>query len=165
MVGDSLERAEPFGIVLRDEEGARPVGCTAHVTEVLERFEDGRLNIVVTGDGPFRVLDRAEVHERPSAEVEMLDQEIGSDDPDAAEQARAAFADLAERVSGERPDETELSGQGAFGLAARIELPVETKQELLELPDEGGRMRLLARSLGALKDALERSEAIAERAG
>jgi Lon protease-like protein len=165
MVGDSLERAEPFGIVLRDDAGARSVGCTAHVTEVLERFEDGRLNIVVTGDGPFRVLDRTDEQERPAAEVEMLDQEIGSDDPEAAEQARGAFADLAERVGGERPDEIELSGQGAFGLAARIELPVETKQELLELPDEGRRMQLLARALEALKVALERADAIAERAG
>ena len=57
MVGVSLESGEPFGVVFRDETGgARNIGCTARVADVLERFEDGRMNIVVSGEAPFRVL-------------------------------------------------------------------------------------------------------------
>ena len=59
MIGHCLETEEPFGIVLRDDDGsARRIGCTARVTEVLERFDDGRMDIVVTGEEPFRVLER-----------------------------------------------------------------------------------------------------------
>src|SRR3954447_25173582 len=58
MIEGALESGEPIGIVLNDEAGARNVGCTAHVTELLERYEDGRLDVVVTGGAPFRVLDR-----------------------------------------------------------------------------------------------------------
>ena len=55
MIGHCLETAEPFGIVFRDEGGnAHRIGCMARVTEVLERFEDGRMNIVVAGEQPFR---------------------------------------------------------------------------------------------------------------
>jgi Lon protease-like protein len=140
------------------------VGCTAHVTEVLERFEDGRLNIVVTGDGPFRVLDRFDDPEEPSAEIEMLDCGLGGGDAEAADAAREAFCELAERASGQRPDSEEVAAEGAYGIAARVELPAETKQELLELRDEDKRMRLLARVLGALQQALDRAEDIAERA-
>jgi Lon protease-like protein len=164
MIERSLEDGEPFGILLREETAAAEVGCTAHVTEVLQRFEDGRLNVVVTGDGPFRVIERGEDAESPAALVEMLEPDSGGDDPDAGAAARRAFADLAERVSGERPESDELAAAGSYGLAARIELPAETKQELLELRDEGERMRLLARALQALSEALERAEAIAERA-
>jgi hypothetical protein len=39
MVGTSLELGEPFGVVLRDDEGARSVGCTAIIDDVTERFE------------------------------------------------------------------------------------------------------------------------------
>src|SRR2546430_8275173 len=46
MVGNALDQGEPFGIVLRDDEGARSIGCTARVDDVLERFDDGRMNIV-----------------------------------------------------------------------------------------------------------------------
>jgi Lon protease-like protein len=164
MIDTSLDSGEPFGIVLRDSEGARPIGCTAQVTEVLERFDDGRLNIVVAGEDPFRVLDRFDDPEFPSAEVEMLDPGPGGADPDAAVAAREAFRDLAERAGGDRLATTELTGEDAYALAARVELPAETKQELLELRDEGKRMRLLARVLQALQQALDRADEIATRA-
>ncbi|MEK6277929.1 MAG: LON peptidase substrate-binding domain-containing protein [Actinomycetota bacterium] len=164
MIGQALDRGEPFGIVLRDADGARPIGCTAHVTEVLERFADGRLNIVITGDGPFRVLDRFGDPEEPAAEVEMLDPGTGGDDAEAREAAREAFRDLAERASGERPEAEAIAIESAYGLASRVELPAETKQELLELRDEDERMRLLARVLVTLQQALDQAEDIAERA-
>jgi Lon protease-like protein len=164
MIGDSLDRGEPFGVVLRDADGARSVGCSARVTEVIERFDDGRLNVVVTGEGPFRVLDRFEDPEHPAAEVEMLAAGPGGEDEQAANAAREAFLDLAERASGERPPAEELAAEGAYGLAARVELPPETKQELLELRGEDERMRLLARVLETLQEALDQVEDVAERA-
>src|SRR5436189_287081 len=61
LIGHCLENEEPFGIVFRDPSGnAHRIGCTARVAEVLERFDDGRLNIVVAGEQPFRVLERFE---------------------------------------------------------------------------------------------------------
>src|SRR5215213_2402268 len=74
MIARCLDQGEPFGIVFRDEElGARRVGCEARVTEVTERFDDGRLNIVVTGERPFRVLDRFESSDYPAGEVEPVE--------------------------------------------------------------------------------------------
>jgi Lon protease-like protein len=166
MIGDCLEREEPFGIVFRDDDGARRIGCTARVTEVLERFDDGRLDIVVTGEQPFRVLDRFEQVEYPAGEVQPIqsDEEPGGEDPEAAEVARDAFAELVRRVSGDAPDPGDLAGEDAYGIAARVELPAETKQRMLELRSEPKRMRLLGSALQALLDAVRRSTAIAERA-
>jgi len=172
MVGDSLERDEPFGIVFRDPEKDRPtdVGCEARVSEVLERFEDGRMNIVVTGERPFRVLDRYESPRFPAGEVEPAGDRGGGEikpDGEGAEHAqavRAAFSEFVRRVGGEEPDPAELESAGAYEIAARVELPPETKQRLLELRDEGERMRVLAAALEALVGALERSEELAARA-
>jgi Lon protease-like protein len=167
MIAASLDSGEPFGVVLHDAEGARSVGCTADVSEVLNRFDDGRMDIIVTGGTRFRVLDRFDDPEDPSAEVEVEaeDQpEPDADIDDSAATARAAFLDLAERATGERPSEEEIAEDTAYALAARIELPVETKQELLQLRDEGDRMRLLAEVLTVLQDAVERTEEVAERA-
>jgi Lon protease-like protein len=164
MVGTAIEREEPFGIVLRDDDGARSIGCTARIDEV-ERLDDGRMNIVVSGEAPFKVLDRFESSEYPAGEVELLpDQEVPPIDEDSANAAREAFAELAERATGERPDPDELSSASAYGIAARIELPADTKQRLLELRDEDERMELLANALGAVERALERAEEAAERA-
>jgi Lon protease-like protein len=166
MIGHCLDAAEPFGIVFGDDEGARNVGCEARVAEVLERFDDGRMNIVVAGERPFRVLDRFEADEYPAGEVEPIDVagEPGADNEEAASIAREAFAALVERVSGERPDGSELAADDAYAIAARVELPPETKQRLLELRSEGERMQVLADALRALVEAVARSREIAERA-
>jgi len=167
MIGHCLEAEEPFGIVFRDEDGsARRIGCTARVTEVTEAFEDGHIDVIVTGEEPFRVLDRFEASEYPSGEIEPIDVAAETvDEPgEVADIARDAFAQLVERVSGEAPDHDQLAGQDAYSLAARVELPAETKQRLLELRSEPERMRLLGRALKALVDAVERSQEIAERA-
>jgi Lon protease-like protein len=164
MVGHSLDEGQPFGIVLRDDEGARSVGCTARIDDV-ERLDDGRMNIVVSGEAPFRVLDRFESPEYPSGEVELIgDEDVPAADENSANAAREAFAELAERATGSRPEPEELDDASAYAIAARIELPPETKQELLELRDEDERMELLANALGAVEQALERAEEAAERA-
>ncbi len=167
MIGHCVDAEEPFGIVFRDDDGsARRIGCTATVTEVTETFDDGRMNVVVTGGEPFRVLDRFEASEYPSGEVEPIDVagETAEEPGDDADLARDAFADLVERVSGEAPETGQLAGDDAYSIAARVELPAETKQRLLELRSEPERMRVLGNALRALVDAVDRSQEVAERA-
>ncbi|MEJ7876853.1 MAG: peptidase S16, partial [Solirubrobacterales bacterium] len=52
----------------------------------------------------------------------------------------------------------------AYAIAARVELPVLTKQRLLELRSEGERMKLLGDALRDLVGVLKRSREVAERA-
>ena len=166
MVSRALDDGEPFGVVLRDDEGARSIGCTARVEDVIERFEDGRMNIVVSGGERFKVLDRFEASDYPAGEVEVIsDEEDGSPaDEESADAAREAFAELAERATGERPDPEDLEDASAYAIAARIELPDETKQKLLEMRDEHERLELLTNALRAVDRALEQGEMIADLA-
>jgi Lon protease-like protein len=171
MIDHCVDDSEPFGVVFRDEEGgARRVGCEARVTEVTERFEDGRLNIIVTGERPFSVLDRYDASGYPAGEVEPVEPaevespDVERDDAGNAEAARAAFAELVRRVGADGPGPAELEALDAYGLAARVELPPETKQRLLELRSERERMRVLATALGTLVDTVARSRDIADRA-
>ncbi len=167
MIGHCLEMEEPFGIVLRDDDGsARRIGCTAEVTEVLERFEDGRMDIVVTGVEPFKVLERFDGTDYPAGEVEAVPLSSGeeSGDPEAADDARETFSDLVRRVSGTEPELEGLEDSDAYAIAARVELPVLTKQRLLELRSEAERMKLLGEALHDLVGMLKRSREIAERA-
>jgi Lon protease-like protein len=166
MVGHCLETAEPLGIVFRDDDGnAHRIGCTARVTEVLERFDDGRMNVVVAGEQPFKVLERFEGPDFPTGEVAPIDSpdEPASEGPEATD-VREAFAELVQQVSGEQADAGELSVAGSYEIAARVELPVETKQALLELRSERERLRMLGDALRALIAAVAGSREIAERA-
>jgi Lon protease-like protein len=167
MIGHCLETGEPLGVVFADEDSeAREIGCTAEVSEVLEELDEGRLNIVVTGGAPFRVLDRHEAPEWPAGTVELVDlaAEPDEDDPEATERARAAFDTLAREAASEPDDVAELDADDAYAIASRITLPPETKQALLEMRSERERIRALARALEAVTRAVERSRRIAETA-
>ena len=53
------ERIEgEFGILWLSDDELKQVGCACEITEVLERMDDGRLNILVRGTRPFRLIER-----------------------------------------------------------------------------------------------------------
>lgn len=163
MIAHCLEREVPFGIVLRDDGGARSVGCSAEVTEVVERYEDGRLDIVVTGLDPFRVLDRFEAADWPAARIVTIAFSGPSADCESELQsARAAFSELLEAV-GARKERADAAA-AAYAIAAQVEIPPTEKQALLEAGSERDRLIALEGSLRRLLAGLAKSRELAERA-
>jgi hypothetical protein len=158
MVGHCLDSSNPFGLIFRDDEGTRSVGCSAAIEEVLERFSDGRLNILIRGREPFRVLQRHEAGEYPAASVVGLDPAPPGESDDRG--ARSAFGELLAAIGSD--EDPPGAGLGAFELASRVELPVTVKQALLEEPSEGLRLTLLERALSELAAQMRRSTRIAE---
>ena len=71
---------------------------TAEVTEVTERHDDGRMDIVVTGAEPFRVHDRFEAPDWPAGRIARIEAQTGG--PEVAEELGAALQQLAERLPG-----------------------------------------------------------------
>jgi Uncharacterized protein, similar to the N-terminal domain of Lon protease len=55
LIAECLEQQQEFGLIYADDDGVREVEPARSVIEVLEEFEDGRLNIVVEGGERFRV--------------------------------------------------------------------------------------------------------------
>jgi Lon protease-like protein len=162
MIGHCLDDDADFGIVLSDNDGARAVGCSVRVTEVIERYDDGRFDIVVTGDQPFRILDRFEAADWPAARVEALPPASDADSKRPLELARAAFAELLEAVGAQR--ERADAATDAYAIAAQIEMPASEKQTLLESDEEAKRLIALEASLRKLLAGLKRSRELAERA-
>ena len=163
MIAHCLEQEAPIGIVFRDDAGARSIGCTARVSEVLERYEDGRLDIVVSGADPFRVLERRDATDWPTARVEMLAVERPSlATREELRDARAAFAELLKAV-GAQADRAEAA-PGGFSIAAQIEMPPAEKQALLEAGDERERLVALEGALRKLLAGVKRSRELSERA-
>jgi len=163
MIGECLERESEFGIVWLGDDGLREVGCTARITQVLDRFDDGRLNILVSGGTPFRLMRRIEDLPYPAGDIDLLDDEPGSDGGLAAE-ARERYAELVEQVTDERPDGDDLAALDAYGMAATIEFDAKSKQELLELRSEDERMRRVAKLFGSTLKRLAQSERAEELA-
>jgi Lon protease-like protein len=164
MIARCLEEETEFGIIWLSDDGLKEVGCTARVTEVLEHMEDGRMNILVQGASPFRLLERREHLPYPAGEVELLDDRPERIEAKVGDAARETFAQLVERVTDQRPGEDALAALGAYEMAASVDIGSDVKQGLLELRSEQARLRLLARLFEAAMERLDVAERIAEHA-
>lgn len=163
MASHCLEEEAPFGIVFRDDAGARAVGCSVLISDVLERYEDGRMDIIVRGDERFRVLDRFEAEDWPAAQITLIEADDVTPMPGAElAAARAAFGELLEAVGAE--SERAAGTETTYEIAAQIEMPANEKQALLEIDDETERLVALEGSLRKLLGGLKRTREIAERA-
>ena len=83
-----------FGIVWLSEEELKPVGCACEIEQLLERLDDGRLNIVVRGTRPFRLLERQDELPYPAGVVEFLGDTDEERDEDAAASAHELYREL-----------------------------------------------------------------------
>ena len=168
MIGQCLDSGSEFGIVWMSDEGLQPIGCACEITEVLERLEDGRLNILTRGTRAFRVLERQDGLPYPAGEVEFLEDRDEQVDSDARHTAQEVYAELVEQATDRRPEEGELDEMGAYEMAATVEFELEAKQGLLDLRSENARLRLVTRLFRAAAkrlDFVERAQARARSNG
>jgi Lon protease-like protein len=163
MIGVCIEAQSEFGIICATEDG-QEIGCAVEIADVLERMDDGRINIVCRGTRPFRVLDRTDGLEYPAGTIEFLDDDPEVLDEIAAETSREQYAQLVERATDAAPEDVDLDAMTAYAMAARVDFGAEAKQSLLALRSENARLRLLTRLLRAVNKRLEHSELISERA-
>src|SRR3954454_22085495 len=94
MIAACLDDGLEFGIVWAAEDGMKPNGCAMEITEVLQRHEDGRLDILTRGTRPFRVVEEQYDHVYPSGQVEFLDDNPEAPDAPTVEAAHEAYGDL-----------------------------------------------------------------------
>jgi Lon protease-like protein len=168
MIADCLEDGREFGIVWAADDGLKVNGCAMEVTEVLERHEDGRIDILTRGTRPFRVVSRQDDHPYPAGRIAFLADRDEEVQQSAADEARAAYADLVERATDERPTSEKLERMSAYAMAATVEFGLEAKQGLLDLRSESARLKLVTRLFrAAVKrlDFVERAQARARSNG
>jgi Lon protease-like protein len=167
---DSVERE--FGIVWLSDEELKEVGCACEIERVLERMDDGRLNILARGTRPFRLLERQDDLPYPAGVVEFLTDEAIEQQADADEvagtSARELYGELVEQATDRTLSAEEVGAMDAYEMAGTVEFGTDAKQELLELRSESARLRLLALLLrAALKrlELIDRAQARAQSNG
>jgi ATP-dependent Lon protease len=159
LIGECLETGREFGLVLADEEGVREVGTRAAVTHVLERFPDGRLNVVVEGRERFRVVELTEGRSFQTAEVEPVVDDEAAPAPGAVERAVGRVRRQGELAGADVEDLAVTTDVPSFELAGRVAFEADLKQQLLELRSEPERLEHLGRLLEEAAKALEAQQA------
>jgi Lon protease-like protein len=164
LVAECLDADSEFGLVFADDSGIRDVGTRARIVEVLTRFEDGRLNILVEGGARFRLDALTDGRSFQTGTVEAVED---ADDP-----AESGDVDEALRLFGRL---RELTGSDvdvpdgdlpllSYALAGKVELPPGDKLELLRELSERRRIELVQDLLTTAILTAQRVRRAAERA-
>jgi Lon protease-like protein len=166
MVNECLEEKSEFGMVLADESGTRRVGCTARIVELVERYEDGRMLILVEGSRRFKLNSILTGKPYYVGEVEYLEEEPEEDVTALAEECIALLERVVEAATEGsvgieiKPPYRNLS----FAIAGRIEFDLEARQQILELTSEKERLEKVRELLSAAAERLEREQQAREKA-
>lgn len=160
MINRCLDDASEFGIVWLGDDGLAEVGCTARVTELIERMDDGRMNILVRGGCPFRLLRRVDDLAYPAGEIELLEDEPGT--AAHSDAVRSSYAAVVEKATDERPEPADLADMDSYGMAATIELEPALKQQLLDTRSEDVRLDIVERLFQKAVERLDQAEHVSE---
>ena len=167
MVDECLQQESEFGMVYADESGTRKVGCTAKIVELVERYDDGRMLILVEGSRRFRLNNVLTGKPYYVGEIEFFEEEPEEQDVQAlAEECIALLERVVEAATeGSVGIEIEPPYRNlSFAIAGRVEFEAETRQQILELTSERERLEKVKELLTAAAERLERERHAREKA-
>jgi Lon protease-like protein len=164
LIAECLEADVEFGLVYADDDGIRDVGTRARIVEVLTRFEDGRLNILVEGGDRFRLDELTDGRSYHTGRVSTLEDEADPADVAAIEEALRMFGVLRELTGSEVEPPDRQTPQLSYALAGKVELPTDDKLVLLRELSERRRVELVQELLEGAVLTAQRVRRAAERA-
>ena len=164
LIGECLETGDEFGLVYADDDGIRDLGTRAGVVEVLDRFDDGRLNILVEGRERFRLLELTSGRTFQTGAVAPVADDEERPDLAVAERALGLFTRLRELTGSDVEIPPATTAQLSYALASRVELDAEIKLDLLARVSERSRLERVCELLEAAAVTVERQRLAAERA-
>jgi Lon protease-like protein len=154
LIGEAIQAATEFGIVLAKDDGIVNAGCTVIVEKVVKNYADGRMDILTRGVRRFEILGLNEDKSYLRGEVEFFDDdEPGPAPADLQEKALVQYRGLLE--TGElRENEPVLSDpQLSFQLAQAVQ-DMDFLSLLLRNRSEPQRLKQLADYLARLAPKL-----------
>ena len=146
MIGEAINESSEFGIVLAQDRGVVNTGCTAIISKVMKKYDDGRLDILISGRRRFEVYSLNQDMDYLRGEVSFFDDEDLAPPVKAhLEHAiRGYYACRLLEGAATLPDPDLNDPQLSFQLAQAIP-DTEFRQAMLSLRSEAERLKQLAR--------------------
>jgi len=165
MIGECLERHEPFGVLRVKDNAIAEVGCTAEIVEVVKRYDDGRLDILTSGQRVFEVARLDEERSFLRGEVLYLPDEPPEGTREQRRRALELHGELL-KLAKEQPElPPEDDPQLTYHLAAMVPLDLDFKQALLGMRSEEARLKHFLEYYEAVLPRLERVVKAQRKAG
>ncbi len=165
LINDCWNSKEPFGINLSVSGKMFDVGCIVEIADIMKRYEDGKMDIVIIGIRRFKMSSLVS-GEKPYhiANVEFYDDKDENLDYSKLEIAVNTFNKIAQNITStsiKKIDLKELDKyQPSFQIALKAGLNLEQKQQLIEFQSEDERLELLMNHLRTLNLIVQEADLV-----
>jgi len=165
MISECLDRNRPFGVVRGKGEELADIGCTATITAVTKRYDDGRMDIVTEGQQRFEVMHLNQERSFLQAEVLFLQDEAGGPTRQETEQAMKLHGEIMTLAGAAlEPSAALEKGQLSFRLAGSLPLDLDFKQSLLAMKSEPERLQAIISFFEAILPTMRRTVHVRRKA-
>ncbi|HUI76194.1 MAG TPA: LON peptidase substrate-binding domain-containing protein [Candidatus Acidoferrum sp.] len=162
MVRDCLENKFEFGMLLALPNGMAGTGCTAEILEVSRRYDDGRMDILIVGGAPFRVVEPFDGDPLLEGHVDYLEDRPSPIEVRVRRQLIELYDTCHTIVFGDYPRDAQAESemQLSYLIADKLPLDLLWKQRILELRTESERQERLVAYLREWAPHLQKVEAM-----
>lgn len=165
MVAECEAGGTPFGLVAVHEGKVATTGTLMAITQVVNRYDDGRLDLRAMGTQPFWVerfivSDDSDLAHR--AEVEVLQVEESAEFM-LRQQVLEAYHTFHRLIGHDSPPTPDTDRPLSYQIAHLTALSIPQKIELLGIREERARLNKLLRHLVALNPTLEMVENVRQK--
>ena len=154
LITECIEKGAEFGINFVEGEKTDPIGCTASVKQVLKKYDDGRMDIVVEGRSRYTLKQLVE-NESPYfvGEVSFFD-----DNPEDVNQSLRSqviemysrFTDVVFKTTAPSASMRTSDPKISFFLVQKSGLELKERQKFLSVRSENERLATLKRHFEAM---------------
>ncbi len=165
MMAEIIAAEGEFGVVLAKEDGIVNIGCSAVVDRVVNRYADGRLDLLAVGQRRFRIASLDQDKEYLRAQVEYFNDDDLADVPaELFQKAESAYRQLLQMERPEVTEEPKLDRSRMSFQVAQFIYDLDKRQTILSLRSEVERLEFLVK---IMPDYIVRQErtALAKRVG
>ena len=149
MIGECLDNDAEFGLVWGTDDDFNDIGCAARVAGLLNRFPDGRMNILIEGTRRFRIIQQYDIHPYISSFVEDVEDDDEAFDIALGNRAKKLYTEALKLSSGWISPQIPAMEPGvlSYVLAANLSLSLDEQQALLESTSPNERLKTVSNAL------------------
>jgi len=166
MIGECLEHDRPFGIVFFSGGRLQHVGCTVRIIQLIQRYDDGRMDILAQGEKRFVIQALFEGKPYLQASITYVEDRPEAADADMKASARRGLQLLKELhrlltdgAEIEYIDVDDLE-QLSFIIAGCEGFSADEKQTFLEMTSTRSRLEKSTRAMASIIERVKLTEKI-----
>ena len=140
MVSNCLENNQEFGIIYKENNEIKNIGCSVFIKKVYQKYDDGKYDILVQGTKRFQIKSLSKKDDILIGEIKFFNEFYNKVNSTKFNKVLDKYLKLLLTFNIKHDIESEMDKKTSFDFTRNILIPNNIKQDFLELENESDRI-------------------------